>query len=301
MGFLVLLTKSVLPIFIILGMANVYYRFFKPDIKQLVNISLFIFGPAVVFHSLVKESIGVVEISRYLLLMVLVTAAMMVVGKIASMALRLNRNDTTLFILSVSMINIGNFGVPLIFFTYGESAVNYSILTFIAFNTSLTTIAIYMCSEQSSIKDSLKDVLKIPIFHASVVALLLNTLHVPMPETIMKLAGFLGDATFPFLIFVLGLQLATIKINRNLLKAALASVFIRLAVSPFISAGVLSAISFSGLAYSVSLVQISGPAALLPLMYAIKFGKNSDLLAAAILLSTALSAISLPIVIYFAG
>jgi len=301
MGFFILLTQSVLPIFIILGIANIYYRVFKPDIKQLVNISLYVFAPSVVFHSLVKEHIGMMELGKYLILMALVTAALMIVGYLGGRALRLSKSDGTLFMLSVSMINIGNFGVPLIFFTYGDAGINPSIITFIAFNLPLVTIAIYLSSGESSVKGAVKDVLRIPIFHASVLAVIINTLNIPVPETILKLTGFLGQATFPFIIFVLGLQLATIKLNRQIMKAALASVFIRLGVSPFISAGLLTLLSFEGLQYSVALVQISGPSALLPLMYAVKFGRKADLLAAAILLSTALSAITLPIVIYFAG
>lgn len=301
MGFFVLLTKSVLPIFIILGIANVYYRFFKPDIRQLVNISLYIFAPAVVFNAMVKQGIGFAEIGKYFLLMVIVTGVLMIIGFLAGKALKLSKNDVTLFMLSVSMINIGNFGVPLIYFTYGDKGVTYSILTFIAFNLPLVTLAIYLSSNSGSIRGSLKDVIKIPIFHATALALLLNTFHVPVPETILKLTGFLGGAAFPLFIFILGLQLTTIRLNRGIVKTAMASVSIRLLAAPFISAGVLALLSFKGLGYSVSLVQISGPSALLPLMYAIKFGRDSDLLAAAILLSTALSALTLPAVIYFAG
>jgi len=301
MGFIVLLTQSVLPIFIILGIAVVYYRHFKPDIRQLVNISLYVFAPSIVFSSLVKEKIGFSELGKYILLMILVTASLMIIGALVAKLLKLSESDSVLFILSVSMINIGNFGVPLIFFTFGDAGTYQSILTFIAFNIPLVTIAIYMSSGHKSIKENIKNVIHIPIFHATLLALLLNTLHIPVPETILKLTGFLGKATFPFIIFVLGLQLATIKLNLSLIKAASASVLIRLAVSPFISAGLLHMLSFSGVSYSVALVQISGPSALLPLMYAIKFGRNVDFLAGAILLSTALSAFTLPIVIYFAG
>lgn len=298
MEFIILATQSVLPIFIILGLANVYYKVFRPDIKQLVNLSLYIFAPSVVFHVMVKNGIGFFEIGKYLVLMILVTAFLMLLGNFAGRLLKLSKNDRTLFMLSVSMINIGNFGVPLIYFTYGESASSVSILTFIAFNLPLVTIAIYLASEETSFKGSIKDMLRIPIFHASILALIINTIHIPVPEMIVKLTGFLGDATFPLFIFVLGLQLAAIKLNKNIVKTAMASVVLRLIAAPVISAGVLFLLGFNGIEFSVSLLQISAPSALLPLMYAIKFGRKSDLLAAAILLSTALSAVTLPIIIY---
>lgn len=301
MGFFVLLNQSVLPIFIILAAANIYYRVYKPDIRQLVNLSLYTFMPAVVFNSMVKEGLGFSEIGKYLVLMVIVTAALMLLGWLCAKMLRLSSNDVTLFVLSVSMINIGNFGVPLIYFTYGQDAISSSILTFISFNVPLVTVAIYLASDETDIKGSLKDVLKIPIFHASVLALLITSFNITVPEVIMKVTGFLGQAAFPFLIFILGLQLTTVRLHKGLLKAAFASVFVRLALSPFIIWGILYLMKFESQAFSVALVQLSGPAALLPLMYTIRFGKKADLLAAAILLSTALSALTLPAVIYFAG
>jgi len=301
MTFLILFTQSVLPIFLILAAANIYYRVFKPDIRQLVNISLYIFAPAVVFHELVKNGIGASELGRSFVLMLVVTFALMVLGYLCAKAIRLSESDAILFMLSVSMINIGNFGVPLIYFAYGQSASYHSILTFIAFNIPLVTIAIFFTSESGSIRGSLKDMARIPIFHSTVLALLLNSFSIPVPDMIFKLSGFLGNAAFPFLIFILGLQLATIKMNRKLAGTALFSVFLKLGAAPFVAMGGLSLLSFEGLAYSVPLVQISGPSALLPLMYAIKFGKKSDLLAAAILLSTALSAITLPVIIYLLG
>ncbi|PLX70794.1 MAG: hypothetical protein C0602_04630 [Denitrovibrio sp.] len=301
MGFLVLLNQSVLPIFIILAVAYIYFRVYQPDIKQLVNISLYTFSPAVVFNSLIKEGIGFSEIFKYLVLMVLVTAALMALGYIGAKLLRLSKTDVILFVMSVSMINIGNFGVPLIFFTYGQEGIYPSILTFISFNLPLVTIAIYLASGEPTIKGNVKDVLKIPIFHAAILALIIASFEIPVPEVIMKVTGFLGQAAFPFMIFILGLQLATIKLNPGLIKAALASVGIKLVAAPFVIAAILGFMSFEGLSYSVALIQLSGPSAILPLMYAIRFGRNADLLAAAILLSTALSAITLPIVIYFAG
>jgi predicted permease len=301
MGFIVLLTQSVLPVFIILGIANVYYRYFRPNIKQLVDILLYIFAPAVVFSSLVKDSIGVAELGRYLVLMVLVTAALMALGWLGGKILGLSGNDATSFLLSVSMINIGNFGVPLIFFTYGDSGLYPSIMTFVAFNIPLVTIAIYLSSGQSDIRTNIRNVMKIPIFHSTVLALVISSLGIPVPEVILKLTGFLGQAAFPLFIFVLGLQLATIRLNAATVKTAMAAVLCRLVISPFIAAGLLYSLSFSGLAYSVALVQTAGPSALLPLMYAIKFDRGADLLAAAILLSTAVSAVTLPLVIYFAG
>ncbi|XOB65875.1 AEC family transporter [Deferribacteres bacterium DY0037] len=290
-----------MPIFIILGIANIYYRVFKPDIKQLVDISLYIFSPSVVFYGLVKENVSIMIMSRYLFLMLIMTTLLMLLGYFAGRVLRLSRNNIILFMLSVSMINIGNFGVPLIHFTYGDAGLSPSILTFVAFNMPLVTVAIYLSSNEATISGALKDVIRIPMFPATVLAIIITSLHIPVPETIMKLTGFIGQATFPFFIFVLGLQMTTIKLNRKIIGAAMASVLIRLGISPFIMAGVLMMMSFDGLPYSVALVQASGPSALLPLMYAVKFGREADLLAAAILLSTAISAFTLPVVIHFAG
>ncbi|MGW8180133.1 MAG: hypothetical protein ACWGQW_15440 [bacterium] len=63
----------------------------------------------------------------------------------------------------------------------------------------------------------------------------------------------------------------------------------------------LNWLEFPVLPLKVSLVQTSAPAALLPLMYAIRFDRSPDLLAAIIMFTTVFAGFSLTVLIKMLG
>jgi predicted permease len=197
------------------------------------------------------------------------------------------------------MINVGNFGLPLIYFSFGEQAQVYSVLYFTAFNIPLSTIAIYISSKEKSMGKILTDVIKIPMFHALVIALFISGMSITLPDFLSKSIGLISQAAIPLFIFILGLQLASMKLKFGFVKIVLLAVCIRLVVSPALAYPFLELIGISGLERKIAVVQTSAPAALLPLMYAIRFNRSPDLLAAIIFATTLLSGISLTVLLKF--
>ena len=107
----------------------------------------------------------------------------------------------------------------------------------------------------------------------------------------------LAQAAIPLLIFILGLQLANIRIRAGYIKIIVLALIIRLIISPVIAYFSLKLLGITGLEAKIDIVQTSTPSALLPLMYAIRFNRSPDLLALIILTTTLLSGISLTILI----
>ncbi|WP_303722637.1 AEC family transporter [Malonomonas rubra] len=293
MAFLIIFQKSVLPLFVIICVALVYQRFFKPDIKEITSLTLTVFAPVFVFDAIVKHNISFEALKLPFVFMLILTGVLLVMSYYVSRLLQLQSNDRISFILSCSMINIGNFGLPLIYFTYGEQAVSYSVVYFVAFNLSLSTIAIYVSSNASGFKPIMLDLLKMPLFHAFFLAMIVVQCAVQLPEFALKSFSLIGQATIPLLIFILGLQLATTRFQAKFLKIIAVAVIIRLLLSPAVTYPLLGVLGVSGLEQKIATLQTSAPSALLPLMYAIKFNRSPDLLASIILATTVLSSISL--------
>lgn len=299
MEFFLIFNGSVLPIFLIIGVAFFYNRLFHPDIKQITAVTLNIFAPIFVFESLIKHNVQFFHLGKPFVFSVILTCFLIVAGFLVFKFLKFSEEVKIPFILSVSMINIGNFGLPLIYFTFGESGVFYSILYFVCFNLFLSTLAIYISSDKLDVKGMLKDVMSIPLFHAFLVAMIFSFAGFKIPSGIDKGLSLLSNGAIPLLMFILGLQLSNIKFSKGYIYIILAAVAIRLVLSPAISFFVLKWINVTGLEAKVALVQSSGPSAILPLMYAIKFNRKPDLLAAIIFFTTLISGISLTILIKF--
>ncbi len=295
------INEIIVPMTALVGLAYGYQKLFKADTQQFNNLVLYLLLPINIFHELSTKRIGFVELGQPALFMVLLSATLAGIAWLAARMLRLNVEQRVSFILSVAMINVGNFGLSLIYFTYGPEANFSAILTFVTFNVPLTTLAIYFSSTQDSRRGALKDMLKIPIFHATFLALMLTSLGITVPTSVYTITGYLGQATFPIFTFVFGMQLADVHFSRSMIGTVATASFLRLVISPILAALILGTMGVVGLSYKVGLVQTSTPAPILPLMYAIRFNRSPELLAAIIIVTTILSVVTLPIVIYFAG
>lgn len=282
-----------------MAVAFVYNRLFHPDFREITNLALTVFTPVFVFDSLVKENITLSMLGKPVLFMVLLTAAMMITAYIFAFILRAGENERISLILASSMINVGNFGLPLIYFTYGHKASVTAVLYFVAFNIPLSTVAIFVSSREKKIRNILKDIARIPIFYALVLSLVVTQFHIAIPSFMQKSLGLLSQATIPLMIFILGLQLAEIRIRWRFVAFIVPAVIIRLVLSPIIAIALFHVLGVTGLERNVAVLQTSAPAALLPLMYAIRFNRAPDLLAATIITSTVISGVTLTTLIHF--
>ncbi len=297
MEFLIIFNSSILPIFLIVAVAFGYNRLMRPDILQIANLTLMVFAPIFVFDSLVNSRITLGMLIQPMLFMSALTAILILIAQLSARALGAGENERIPLILAGSMINVGNFGLPLIYFTFGQEAVTFSVLYFVAFNFPLSTIAIYISSPEKRIGKILKDIAKIPIFHAMIIALIVSHTSFPIPGGIQKSLGLMSKATIPLLIFILGLQLSNIRISFSQIRFIIPAVLIRLVICPVIAIILFKTMGISGLEKNVAVIQTATPAALLPLMYAIRFNRSPDLLAAMIMVSTLGSGLSLTVLI----
>ena len=301
MDLLIIFSASILPLFIIIAVAFIYYRLAHPDVSPIANLATMVFVPAFVFHALMKREFTATMLIKPLIFMILLTGSLMLLAYFLGKVIKAREDERITLILASSMINVGNFGLPLIYFAYGTGAEAYSALNFIAFNIPLSTVAIYLCSKEKEIAKILKDIAKIPIFYALVTAVCIAELGISIPKPLFQCIELMGSAAMPLLIFTLGLQLSRIKLRFDDFKIFIPGILIRLFVSPLIAWFFLNWLEFPDLPLKISLVQTSAPAALLPLMYAIRFDRSPDLLAAMIMFTTVFGGFSLTVLIKMLG
>lgn len=298
MAYFIILNKSVLPILVIIVIAIIYDKVFKPSIEDVAKLSIYLFTPIMIFDRFVRYNIGFSVLFKPMMFMVMYTSALIFLAYLTGKLLKLNKNDKVSFILSVSMLNIGNYGLPLIYFTFGKAAEEYSMLYYTVFNISISTIAVYMSSPYKS-KDVIKNIVKIPIFLSVLIALTVTTLMVELPESFMSSITLMSLGAIPLLTFVMGLQLSNVTFRSAYIPAVLLATVIRLVISPIIAICFLYMLNINGLEKDVAVVQSSTPSAMVPLMLNIIFKRPTDLLASIILTTTVCSAFTLPLVIKF--
>jgi len=282
-----------LPVFLVIAAGYLFQRKARLDFSSLSRVALDVFTPALVFTSLLESPLEWTHTLNLGLFMVAYTALMLLAGFTASRLLRFDEDTTRALLLAAAMMNVGNFGLPLTHFAFGDAGRETSMLVFVLFNLSLGTVAVMIAQGKvSNWQTNLKETLKIPLFAAAALALLLKALELHPPGFIFEPLALLGSAAVPCMLLLLGMQLARTRFQGNLGFLGVASL-LRLCLGPLVALGLCLLLGIEDPDRRVVIVQTSTPAAVLPLLYCLRFGTRPDLVAGAILTTTLLCSLSL--------
>ena len=294
-----LFVQVILPVFLITAAGFVFARKSGADLQSLANSVLYLFAPSLVFSALIKSHVESDLLGRLALFMALYTALLCLLAFFTSRWCKFDSDTTRAFTLTTSMVNIGNFGLPLVFFAYGEASLDVSIVLFVLFNIPLSTLAILIAQGQGvKWQTALNNTLKIPIFYGVALAILCKVFHLQPPEFILRTTGLLGQAAIPLMLVLLGMQLSRVKIHENWGFFGL-STAIRLLIGPLLAVALVGLLGLDGLTRKIVILQTSTPSAVLPLLYTIRFGTRPDLVSGTILFSTLCSAFTLTALLYW--
>jgi len=296
-GFDMLFIDIVLPVFIIIFAGYLFEKAAKPDFRTLTNSALYLFAPSLVFAALMKRDIPFELGTSIFFFMLLYTTVFMLLSIITGRLLSMDRETRGALSLTTVMMNVGNFGLPLAYFAFGDAGLEASILTFVFFNIPLGTLAIVIAQgPRFNLKESILNTARIPIFHAVLAAMILKFFHVEVPSFLLKPIDLVGQAAIPLMLILLGMQLAKTDVIPNLRFLSTATL-LRLVAAPVVAYALASLLGITALDRDVVVLQTSTPSAILPLLYSIRFQTRPDLVASTIFVTTLLSSVSLTILL----
>jgi predicted permease len=294
-----LFAEVILPVFLITAAGFVFARRSGADLQSLANSVLYLFAPSLVFSALIKSHVESALLGRLALFMVLYTLILCLLSFVTSRWCQFDSDTSRAFTLTTSMVNIGNFGLPLVFFAYGQTSLDVSIILFVLFNIPLGTLAILIAQGQKvKWQTAISNTLKIPIFYGVALAILCKVSNVQPPEVILRTTSLLGQAAIPVMLVLLGMQLSRVRIQGNWGFFGLSTAF-RLLLGPLLAVVLVALLGFDGLTRKIIILQTSTPSAVLPLLYTIRFGTRPDLVSGTILISTVCSAFTLTALLYW--
>jgi hypothetical protein len=295
-----LFIEVILPVFVIVAAGYLLQRRLQFDLRPLADSSLFLFTPALVLASLLRHQLAAGQIGKFLLFMLAYTAVMAGIAVLLARACGLAGSVTRALVLTTALMNVGNFGLPLVMFAYGAEALEISVLIFVLFSIALGTFAIIVAQDQTSLGAATRNMLRIPIFHATMLALVCKASGWQPPEFIIRPVELLGQAAVPLMLTLLGMQLAQVRIGSGWGFCGLATL-LRLVAGPLVGVVLAGLFDITGLARKVLILQTSTPSAILTLLYAVRYNTRPDLVSGTILMTTLLSAGSLTLILYLLG
>ncbi len=192
--------------------------------------------------------------------------------------------------------NTGNMGLPICMFAYGSKGLGVS-----ASITSLIilchfTLGVFLADR----KFNLNVILKNPPFYAIIFSAIMLFYGIKMPVFVVNTTEWLMYVTIFLILMSLGIALTRLKVFS--LTNALISSFTRMIIGPAIGFLLIFIFDLKGFAAGVLLIQCSMPSAVLNYLVGSIYSpkKIVDSIASTIVVSTLISFVTIPIVVYIA-
>lgn len=292
------------PVFVIIGLAAFIGRRFAIEPRTLSRLLIYLFSPALVLKGLANRSLGTDEVARLAVVAALYFLAMGLIAWGVARLFRLDRRLESAFMLTILLVNMGNFGLPLNRFAFGEAGEQRAIILYVMSAVVANTAGIFLASRGTrSVRDSLLNVLKVPLVYGLVIGLAINFSGLEIPTPILRVIELLGDAAVPCMMVVLGIQLSHTSLGavRSRLKPLLLASGTRLLVAPLVALALVSLFDLSGLGRKVAIVEASMPTAVMASVLATEFGSDVEFTTTATLINTLASLFTLSVILTLLG
>jgi len=197
--------------------------------------------------------------------------------------------ERAIFSIAGFVGNTGNIGIPLGIALFGEASVIYTTLINIANVFVVYIIGVYIYSRGSfSAKDSLFNIVKIPIIPASVVAILINIYDIPLSSQMQEFFKMGAYAGIVLQLFLLGTFLQGIRIKELHPKLFIGTISQKFILIPLATAVILSFTNLPLFVQGVLFMEMMVPLAIANINLASLFDCKPKDVTSLILLSTLL-------------
>jgi predicted permease len=254
---------AVVAIYIFIVLGYIAKKVFKEKIdeKTLILISIYFLQPILVFWGLTSTNIDSQAIKVPLVYITIILISLIftyIFGKI----LFKDTKDSSIFTVSNLIGNTGNLGIPLGIALFGEESLIYTSLINIINIFFIYTVGIYFYAKGSySLKQSLKEMLKIPILWFAFFAIIFNINSISIPPEITKALQMGGYSAMVIQLMIFGIYLYSIKLKEINKKLNISSIVVKSIILPLIGFIFLMAIDYNHYIGAIIFLQIIVPLA----------------------------------------
>jgi malate permease and related proteins len=285
------LLQVVAPILVVILVGFIWGRSGRRyDLEFVTSIAMNLGSPCLAFYTLTNIKMSHALMGRVSLATV---AALVIFGVTGYLILRFSGLSIDAFLAPLMFPNIGNMGLPVCLFAYGDEGLALAIVVFAIILIGQFTVAIFLYSGRFTPSAILKN----PVILSILISFALLISGISPPQWMAKSTRLIGDITIPVMLITLGVSLSKMRVL-NTLRAFLLSIA-RTGLG--FGAGLLLSWLFglTGTARGVFVLQCSMPVAVFNYLLAEQYGKKPKEVAELIIISTLLSILVLPVILQY--
>jgi predicted permease len=293
--FMTVLIAAVLPIALAALVGFVVGRSFDLDLPTLARVNIYALVPALVLMSLANTTLA------WSNAIAIVTAFFLNSGLLYLLAIGLGRllnlpSDARKSLIATTLFsNVGNMGLPFVLFSLGEAGLERAVIYLVG--SSLMIASLFPTILKGvGLGAGCRLTLRLPVFWAAIAGLALQLSGGTLPLALDRAVNLLGEGAIPLALLTLGIQL-----SRTHLMFGRHEIFgsaLRLVVAPLSAYGVGQLLGLTGLDLQVLVLQAAMPVAVNSLIWVTELGGDTVRVARTIVLSTLLSFLTLPMVLW---
>ena len=285
--------EVIFPVFFVIGIG--YYlgkKNPKFDTNFITNFAGNIGTPAMIFYTVTTTGITLDIFISYFIYAIIMIAGFAVIGLILLFFLK---KDLSMELPPLILPNTGNMGVPICLFAYGTQGLGVASAVASVIILFHFTLGVFLAKKKFSIDILIKS----PPVYAIIISVIFLYFKINTPIFLENTTFLLTYATIFLVLMSLGIALTRFKFS---LKNSIIMSLCRVLLGPIIAYIIIHYFKLSGLAAGVLLIQSAMPSAILNYLVGSMYSpkKVVDSIASTIVISTLMSFISIPVVVFFA-
>jgi hypothetical protein len=254
--------------------------------RAVMNIG----APCLIVSSFNKAGIEIERMAEIAGAAVLVLLVMLAFGSVLIRTMHLH---ATTFLPPLLFGNIGNMGLPLCLFAFGENGLALGLTIFLAIYALQMSLGIMLVAGRGNFSELLKQ----PVLWATALAVFLVSSGQSLPAWLDNTASLLGGFTIPLMLITLGVSLANLKVTEW--KHSLLFSVIRVIGGFGLGLIVAHLFGLEGVERGVLILQSSMPVAVFNYLLALRYQREPGEVAGMVVLSTVLAFILLPFIVSY--
>ncbi len=292
------LLPAVLPVGLIISIGFIVGRILPLQRSTLSQLALYVLSPALVVDSLYRTELSLISSGKLLVGFALTSGIIYGLVWLASRLFQLPALLSRGITAIVMFPNNGNMGLPVVTFALGAAGLDRAIIYMLGSSFLMFCFGPAIIQGKGFIR-GIKLTFKLPLIWAILLGVGLRLFSLELPWELDKGIQQLGAAAIPIALIVLGMQLSETRFQPKIKEVLLAMT--RLSIAPMIAYLVGRFLQLETLDLQVLVLQSAMPTAVSSFIIVSEFGGDKDLVARAIVTSTSISFISLPIVLLIIG
>ncbi|MDC0060841.1 AEC family transporter [Candidatus Pelagibacter sp.] len=285
--------EVIFPVFFVIGVG--YYlgkKNPKIDTNFITNFAGNIGTPAMIFYTVTTTGITLSIFVNYFIYALVMIGGFAIIGLIL---LFLIKKDLSMELPPLILPNTGNMGIPICLFAYGTQGLGVASAIASVIILFHFTLGVFLAKK----KFSLEVVIKSPPVYAIIISVIFLYFKIKTPLFLENTTFLLTYATIFLVLMSLGIALTRFKFS---LKNSIILSLCRVILGPLIAFIIIYNFDLSGFAAGVLLIQSAMPSAILNYLVGSMYSpkKIVDSIASTIVVSTLMSFITIPIVVFFA-